>query len=67
VAMILIQIVMLLIIGGFILTINTIDELLKSKDTKREIRRSVSKRILMVAVYVHVLLTIILIIESIKT
>lgn len=63
----LIQIVMLLIIGGFILTIITIDELLKSKNIKREVRRIVSKRILLVAVYVHVLLTIILIIESINT
>lgn len=63
----LIQVVMLLIIGGFIITIITIDELLKSKDIKREIRLSVSKRILMVAVCVHVLLSIILIIESITT
>lgn len=62
-----IQVVMLLIISGFILTIITIDELLKNRDIKSGIRRSVSKRILMVAVYVHVLLTIILIIESINT
>lgn len=63
----LIQVVMLLIIGGFIFTILSIDSILKSHEIKREIRRSVSKRILMVAVYVHVLLTIILIIESINT
>ena len=63
----LLQIVMLLIIIGFILTIIKIDEFLKSRDIKSEIRRSVSKRILMVAVYVYVLLTVILIIESINT
>lgn len=62
-----IQVVMLLIIGGFIITVIKIDEHLKSRDIKGEIRRSVSKRILMVAVYVHVLLTVILIIESINT
>lgn len=62
----LLQIVMLLIIIGFILTIITIDELLKSKNIESEIRRNVSKRILMVAVYVHVLLTIILITERIN-
>lgn len=62
----LLQVVMFLIIGGFILIIISIDVLLRSHKVKIEIRHRVSKCDFMVAIYVHVLLIIILIIEKLN-
>ncbi|WP_442598136.1 hypothetical protein [Neobacillus sp. D3-1R] len=55
------QVVMLIIVCGFILSILKIDQILKKKEVDFDTRRQVSKFILMFGVIVQCLLTIVLV------